>query len=101
MIWVRSQDKEILVETSNFRICEGWLANGKVKYYTIDVDVPHEEPFTFEIGKYSTKEKALKVLDKIQEAIVPKLIIDVDGRVEKNENMVFQMPQDDEVKEDE
>lgn len=99
MIWVRSQDKEILVEASNFRICEGWLANGKIAYYTIDVDVPHEEPFTFEIGKYSTKEKALKVLDMIQESRIPKIRFNVDGKIEQiTGEETFVMPQDDEVK---
>lgn len=88
-IWVRSQDKEMLVEASNFRIFEG-LDKGKVSYYTIDIDsdLP-QHPFTFELGKYSTKEKALKVLDKIQIAITIQLC-DIN-------RVVFQMPQDEEV----
>ena len=89
MIWVRSQDKEMLVEASNFRIFEG-LDKGKVSYYTVDIDsdLP-QHPFTFELGRYSTKEKALKVLDKIQRAITSQLC-DIN-------RIVFQMPQDDEV----
>ena len=85
MIIVRSQNKELLVEASNFRICEG-LSEGKVAYYTIDNE---HDSFTFELGKYSTKEKALKVLDKIQIAITIQLC-DIN-------RVVFQMPQDDEV----
>ena len=89
MIWVRSQDKEMLVEASNFRIFEG-LDKGKVSYYTVDIDsdLP-QHPFTFELGRYSTKEKALKVLDKIEMAIF--------NRFYDSESVVFQMPQDYEV----
>lgn len=88
-IWVRSQDKEMLVEASNFRIFEG-LDKGKVSYYTVDIDsdLP-QHPFTFELGRYSTKEKALKVLDKIEMAIF--------NRFYDSESVVFQMPQDYEV----
>lgn len=88
MIWVRSQDKEMLVEASNFRIFEG-LDKGKVSYYTVDIDsdLP-QHPFTFELGRYSTKEKALKVLDKISRSLVKGWEI---------YEPVFQMPQDDEV----
>ena len=90
-IWVRSQDKEILVEASNFRIFEG-LDKGKVSYYTVDIDsdLP-QHPFTFELGKYSTKEKAIKVLDMIQGLILYTYY----GGTEPKK--LFQMPQDDEV----
>lgn len=104
MIWVRSQDKEMLVEASNFRIFEG-LDKGKVSYYTVDIDsdLP-QHPFTFELGRYSTKEKALKVLDMIQEKITNRLknelLVHVTTRSDLayiNGSAVFQMPQDDEV----
>lgn len=103
MIWIRSQKGTSLVEVSHVKICEA-LSNGKVSGYTIDYDTPDA---TFELGKYSTKEKALKVMDLIQERIVriktvkllenkiPNEIISVIGN--KIDEYVFQMPQDDEV----
>lgn len=96
MIWVRSQDKKMLVEASNFGINDEGYYGSKSTHYTIDCDV-HDS--TFELGKYSTEEKAFKVLDKLQEALTPRLIIDVDGRIEEKggRDIVFQMPQDEEV----
>jgi hypothetical protein len=79
-MWIRSQDKEILIKAICIYLCgenhenciRASCANGNNWY----------------IGEYSTKEKALKVLDEIQ-----KLIYDYQLGV------VFQMPQDDEVEE--
>lgn len=84
-LFIRSQDKMKLVKANKINI----LTRHQWAY-----DVYSDN---FIMGTYSTEENALKVLDMIQEAIVPKLIIDVDGRVEKVEKMVFQMPQDEEV----
>lgn len=64
MVLIRSQNKEELVETRHI--------------YIIDFDdyclVCCESEFgSNQIGKYSTKEKALKVLDMIQEHICNKI----------------------------
>lgn len=85
-IWVRSQDETILAKMSNFRICE-YCVNRKINQYSIDGEVTNGN--TYELGVYSTKEKALKVLDKILRAITSQLC-DIN-------RVVFQMPQDDEV----
>lgn len=77
-MWIRSQDKEMLIKavciylgSENHEDCiRASSVNGIIGY----------------IGKYSTKEKALKVLDEIQKHIY-------DYQLEG----VFQMPQDDEV----
>lgn len=68
-MWIRSQGltvlvnaKEICIEDKTKIWAEGYL-----------------------IGKYSTEEKALKVLD------------DMENRLKSSYGMVFQMPQDDEV----
>lgn len=84
-IWVRSQDETILAKMSNFRICE-YLKNKRIIGYVIDAEITET---TLELGFYSTKEKALKVLDKILRAITSQLC-DIN-------RVVFQMPQDDEV----
>ena len=73
-MWIRSQDKTRLVKTNYIRV------NGN------DIEAIHSDMLCTTIGCYSTKEKALKVLDKIVEEINY-------GDLQN----VFQMPQDDEV----
>ena len=77
-MWIRSQDKEILIKATCIYL-------GSENYENC-IRASSAEGNNWYIGKYSTKEKALKVLDEIQ-----KLIYDyqIGG--------VFQMPQDDEV----
>lgn len=70
-MWIRSQDLKALVNVQNIEMdgeCEIWgFGNATL------------------LGKYSTKEKALKVLD------------DIEHSLEYPYNTVFQMPQDDEI----
>jgi hypothetical protein len=80
-MWVRSQDKFKLIDIDNIRIAD-----------YINLPAPNKDLETFKptfgwikLGSYSTKAKALKVLDKIQSAII------------RNDN-IFQIPQDSEVK---
>lgn len=70
-MWIRSQDLKALVNVQNIEMdgeCEIWAFG----YATL-------------LGKYSTKEKALKVLDEIVRSLEYRLV------------EVFQMPKDDEV----
>jgi hypothetical protein len=71
-MWVRTQNKKDLVNVEGFYIKEVGL------YYQITT---HKNTI---LGKYSTEQRALKVLDTIQKFI--------------GINDVFQMPQDSEVK---
>lgn len=86
MIIVRSQDKEILAKVKSLSISE-ISENGKINQYSIDGEVTNGN--TYELGVYSTKEKALKVLDKIQRAIISQLC-DIN-------RIVFQMPQENDI----
>ena len=56
-MWIRSQDKTRLVKLNYIKI------NGN------DIEAVHSDMFSTLIGIYSTQEKALKVLDMIQEKI--------------------------------
>lgn len=85
-MWVRSQDKKKLKEIH-------------------DVTIYHDKQIwagcSF-IGEYSTEEKALKVLDEIQDAIENTDYYRIDNvghgaYVLANGVQVYQMPQDDEV----
>lgn len=107
---IRSQDKSRLINLDNTRELRFWeCAQG------FDIT-----DCVCTIGKYSTKEKALKVLDMIQEAygnseytkyLIPEIcnVLRVAERIEENkeharelgetlrEEMTFQMPEDSEV----
>lgn len=74
-MWIRSQDKEILIFTRKFFINEV-LKDGEIVWYSIDSG-------SIELGVYSTKEQALKVLDLIQEKLNEELEMNLD---------VFQIP---------
>ena len=62
-MWVRTQDKMNLIEVQGFQI-----------FYIKNKDEEYWEIYTIGIslGKYKSKERALEVLDKIQERISPK-----------------------------
>ena len=57
-LWVRSQDKLMLVKVNESVVCELFECYGII----ITTDVEHQ----FTCGIYSTKEKALKVLDEFK-----------------------------------
>lgn len=95
-IWIRSQDKETLVECDRIAIekINYWKKISKVYVLNEDDELNIYWKFIIKandiiVGSYSTKEKALKVLDMIQREINNEYIRDY---------MVFQMPQDEEVK---
>ena len=90
-LWIRSQNKEKLINV-NCHLC--------VDYAEYDMDDETElKPAKYGIwgdnailGIYSTKEKALKVLDMIETHLE-----ELEYKIH-NREVVFQMPQDDEVK---
>ena len=89
-MWIRSQDKETLIncnviEYNDFYVKNAIVATSETISRTI-------------VGKYSTKEKALKVLDVIQHKIIELDKNKFLGMTEEIYRMcVFQMTQDDEV----
>ena len=85
-MWIRSQDKKILTEIHDVEIDSGFKVWGSGSL----------------IGEYSTQEKAIKALDMIQEKIIERELMNF-GLAKRfsYEHCAFQMPQDDEVKENE
>lgn len=79
-MWIRSQNNYILANVYSLRICKGDI-DGCV-YYSIH---GHYDRYEQELGIYSSKEKALNVLDYIEDSL------------EYPHNTVFQMPQDEDV----
>lgn len=112
---IRSQDKEMIINmaaTNHIYVREVYRPSGSL------IDISSDE---MRLGYYSTKEKAIKVLDMIQEAygdseytkyVIPEIckILSVKLRTEANiahaeeigeilkKGMTFQMPEDSEVK---
>ena len=97
-MWIRSQNKYILANANSFRICkdhiDDWI------YYAIK---GHYDRYEQELGIYSTKEKALKVLDEIQHSIMTEHHYHTDDEnctrrfFTKEWKEIYQMPQDEDV----
>lgn len=83
-MWIRGQKRDCLINANDICI------------YETDYDGKKEFEFRnygfgddyYILGNYSSKEKAMKVLDKIHETLLSDLEMNLD---------VFQMPQDNEV----
>lgn len=77
-IWIRSQDKKSLLLCKSFDVgCDNNNYNILVNY-----ELRNNEEHYSPMGNYSSVEKAVKVLDMIQE------------HIETRRNNVFKMPQD-------
>lgn len=88
-MWIRSQDKEILIKVDGLKIEKNTIVIETCVWYIV-------------LGEYSTKEKALKVMDMIEQNIKNSFVAKTDYSEQYSENSrremsVFQMPQDSEV----
>lgn len=68
-MWIRSQNKEKLADLRVFDISKTGYTNMPYKICGYSDDWANTNNFHIDLGHYSTKEKALKVLDMIQERI--------------------------------
>ena len=96
-MWIRSQDKMALMNATTFRM---YYSGHKTEWRIYCDQKCIAEEYT-NLGTYSTKEKALKVLDMIQTHTYQTNVYEIskgdyDYRVCPLKS-VFQMPQDDEV----
>lgn len=82
-MWIRSQNKETLLNVKDLCIYESNYGGKKYQFRCFGFGDDY-----YILGNYSSKEKAMKVLDKIHETLLSDLEMNLD---------VFQMPQDDEV----
>ena len=69
-LWVRNQDKTILQKVDNLLISDGDNAGRTFNIYTNSL------PAQNVLGRYKTKERAIEVLDEIQNILKPKYILD-------------------------
>lgn len=89
-MWIRSQNKELLVDTKTLGI------KHEVNGYCQILFKEFIDQYIV-LGEYSTTEKALKVLDMIQEVIQHGTIVKKTEKFDVCRETVFEMPQDDEV----
>ena len=93
-MWLRSQNKEMLINANNIRIISD--------SHSYDIICDFYDGEYYYLGEYSTKEKALKVMDMIQNAITgtrfefTDIVRDCDLAGIEIHN-VFNMPKDEEV----
>ena len=86
--WIRSQNKETLILAEEI---SSWRDPNDSKIFYVS-------SYSNILGEYSSKEKALKVLDMIEEHLKePKAYNCNGGTFTPINKVVFQMPQDDEV----
>lgn len=88
---IRSQNKELLINFDNSPAIGIMEVEGDVRITCSDTDE------TFDIGHYSTKEKALKVLGMIQEEYCNFMSVKNDDAW-NGKDAVFCMPVDEDVK---
>ena len=85
MVWIRSQDRNILINESYFRIYK------ERKGFSICSRIDC-------LGTYSTEEKAMKVMDMIHRRIECAIKFYEISKIFSNESeYVFDMPKDEEV----
>ena len=67
-LWIRSQDKTRLIKINSLEYVEYQGVHSINGYYTNESD-------NYDLGVYSTKERALEVLDEIQNILSGKCIL--------------------------
>lgn len=91
---IRSQNKKELIEMTSITINVRTRQSSNKCY----IEARQYSNIIF-LGEYSTEEKALKVLDMLQEEYLSPIVRNVVGEneVEIYQNKVFNMPEDNEV----
>ena len=90
-LWIRSQDKSSIVKVDNLYVSVGNF----ICYY---VEKGKEVPDTYyrpsgELGRYETRERALEVLDEIQNMLYGGLKATNNNQLAGTTSIVYQMPE--------
>ena len=111
-MWIRTQGKEKLIEVKKLTLSRMWKYDHKGDLQWLDSYCIKEEE-GLELGVYSSKDKALKVLDMFEKCITGEMVFNPEylkkfrdigmgtftarGFIKEMQRQVFQMPQDEEV----
>ena len=90
-MWIRTQDKKRLIDCKELRI--KIMVDVQHSPYVIVANNDNSEYFKG-IAVYPTKERCLEVLDEIQDAMIGKLIIPINGQEIHHLPIVYQMPEE-------
>lgn len=90
-LWIRSQDKSSIVKVDNLYVSVGNF----ICYY---VEKGKEVPDTYyrpsgELGRYETRERALEVLDEIQNMLYAGLQATNNHQLAGTTSVVYEMPE--------
>jgi len=94
-LWIRSQDKNNLIKVSDIWIDDtDMIDKGHVSIMT-------NSNFSFELGIYNSKERALEVLDEIQKLLQPQMVLSKVGKpiAETCDGTVYREPDEYDIKE--
>lgn len=91
-LWIRSQDKEVLlnikgIQYQNYKLVENETVEANIliglyNYYDNEI-----------LGEYETKERALEVLDEIQNMLYAGLKATNNNQLAGTTSIVYQMPE--------
>lgn len=83
-LWIRSQDKTNLIRVEHLALTNNKTITGMSTNWDYD------------LGTYTTKERALEVLDEIQNILKPKIIYNCNGTINQlyDYTKVYEMPQE-------
>jgi len=92
MMWVRTQDKETLIDCKYFALKQPTSTPMSITLYEIYGGMtPNDIDF---LATYATKQRTLEVLDEIEKAIIGKIFIPTFAIEHNYENTAFQMPKE-------
>lgn len=92
-MWIRSQDKKYFIEVNAFEIKRTGNVYFVIGYHTENSN----DDIYWYFGNYSSEEKAIKVLDMIQEKIMHGNRLIKKDKYDLRIDAVFEMPKEDEV----
>lgn len=95
-LWIRSQDKEFLMKIDNINLGLDVDSNEPCRLFTFVGGAVT----SFTLGIYNSRERALEVLDEIQNMLKPKLLVKINEFDEQEvhekirTNIFYEMPKE-------
>ena len=90
-LWIRSQDKEFLMKLDNINLGLDVDSNESYRLFTFVGGAVT----SFTLGIYKSRERALEVLDEIQELLEPVNVVEVSKKEAViGANILYEMPEE-------
>lgn len=90
-LWIRSQDKEFLMKIDNINLGLDVDSNESYRLFTFVGGAVT----SFTLGIYNSRERALEVLDEIQELLEPVNVVEVSKKEAViGANILYKMPEE-------